>query len=179
MDYKHAINKIKEGKIGVIPTDTIYGLVCSAFVPNSVEKIYKLKKRKSDKPLIILIASKDDLRKFGIHIDKSINKVLDKYWPGPVSITLPCKNKTFSYIHRGGETIAFRVPKPEWLRELILEAGPLVAPSANREGQPPAKSIRAAKQYFGDRVSFYIDGGKLDSEPSMIISLTNGEQRIR
>lgn len=180
MDYKTLKNKIREGKIGVLPTDTIYGLVCSAFAQRSVEEIYKLKGRKSDKPLIVLIASKDDLVKFGVVTNKSTNKVCDKYWPGPVSIIFPCKDEALSYIHRGGETIAFRVPKPKWLRKLLLEVGPLVAPSANPEGQPPANDVNEAKRYFGNRVSFYINGGKLDSPPSTIISLVGGnEHQIR
>jgi len=180
MDFTVARNCLAEGKIGVIPTDTIYGLVCSVFTPDSVEEIYKLKGRRPDKPLIVLIADKNDLIKFGITTDKSVEKVCDKYWPGPVSVVLPCKGKSFAYIHRGSETIAFRLPKPKWLRDLLSETGPLVAPSANPEGQPPAKNIKEAKLYFANRVAFYVDGGELDSPPSTVISLVDGkEQRLR
>lgn len=180
MDYKAAIDKLKEGKIGVIPTDTIYGLVCSALAPNSVEEIYKLKARRTDKPLIVLIASKNDLGKFGVVIDESANKECDKYWPGPVSIIFPCADKKFFYIHRGSESIAFRVPRLAWLRKMLQEVGPLVAPSANPEGQSPANDIEEAKGYFGNQVSFYLDGGTLNSPPSTIIGLVDGqEQKLR
>ncbi|MEX2054480.1 MAG: L-threonylcarbamoyladenylate synthase [Candidatus Colwellbacteria bacterium] len=174
MKHQSEIKKILSGGIGIIPTDTIYGIVCSAFNPDSVEKIYSLKKRDGKKPLIVLISSIEDIRKFGIQPNESAKKAFDKYWPGPVSIILPCKNKTFFYLHRGSNSIAFRLPEPKWLINFIKDTGPIVAPSANLEGQRPAKNIPEAKGYFGDEVDFYIDQGELNNPPSKLISLSDG-----
>ncbi|MFA5730042.1 MAG: L-threonylcarbamoyladenylate synthase [Candidatus Paceibacterota bacterium] len=164
---------IKKGRIGVIPTDTIYGIVCSAMKKKSVEKLYKIRKRDSKKPMIILISSLKDLNLFGIKIDK---KITDKYWPGKVSIIVPVKK--LEYLHRGKNSLAFRLPDNKALINLIKISGPIVAPSANTEGEKPAETIEEAKEYFKDKIDFYVDCGKLKSKPSKIISLLNNNIEI-
>jgi L-threonylcarbamoyladenylate synthase len=85
----------------------------------------------------------------------------------------PSAVKKFRYLHRGTGAIAFRLPKPAALRSFIKKTGPIVAPSANFEGEPPARNLKEAKGYFGDRVAFYIDAGRLVSKPSTLISIVN------
>jgi len=160
----------KDG-VGVVPTDTVYGLVGSAFSKEAVERIYKLKERDTKKPHIILIGKMDDLAKFGIFPDEATKKVLAKVWPGKVTVILPCKSDEFLYLHRGGNSLAFRVPEKPDLQAFIGKSGPLVAPSANIQEQKPAESIEEAEKYFSDRVDFYQDGGLCQSLPSTIISL--------
>ncbi len=157
------VNLLKKGEIGVIPTDTIYGIVGSALNPQTVEKIYKLRKRSKNKPFIILISSLDDLKKFDIKLTKKQEVFLKKLWPNPVSVVLP----------RGKNSLAFRIPKNEKLLELLREVGPLVAPSANFEGEKPAQTLDEAKKYFGDKVDFYIDGGEIISKPSALIEFSD------
>lgn len=157
---------IKRGKIGIIPTDTIYGIVCSAFNKKSVERLYEIKKRNLKKPMIVLISSIKDLNLFNVKIDK---KIIKKYWPGKVSIIVPVKK--LEYLHRGKGSLAFRVPKDKNLIDILKISGPIVAPSANIEGREPAQTIKEAKNYFNERVDFYLDVGKLKSKPSKIISL--------
>lgn len=163
------------GGIVVIPTDTIYGIVGSAFKRKTVEKIYALRRRNLKKPMIILLVSPRDLARFGIRPDARIKTLLGRWWPGKVSVILPVLSKKFFYLHRGTRTLAFRVPKPKWLRALLQKTGPLVAPSANPEGEPPARTIREAKKYFGDRVALYVGGGKSVSRPSTVVALRNGK----
>lgn len=165
--------------VGVLPTDTLYGLVGSALSRNAVLRIYKLKKRNSRKPLIILISSFRDLARFGVKPDAKTKKILQKAWPGKVSVILPCRNEKFRYLHRGTNTLAFRLPAEKHLRVLLSKTGPLVAPSVNPEGKPPARTIREAKKYFGDAVDFYVDGGALRSLPSTLIKIQNGHIVVR
>jgi L-threonylcarbamoyladenylate synthase len=81
------------------------------------------------------------------------------------------------YIHKGTGGIAFRIPDEESLRALLLDVGPLVAPSANPEGQPPASNIQEALDYFGESVDYYVDGGQvINAEPSKIIKISNSIQ---
>ena len=107
-----------------------------------------------------------------------VKKVLDKIWPGQVSVILPCESDKFEYLHRGTKALAIRFPDKKDLLELLKETGPLIAPSANFEGEPPALTIKEARDYFGDKVDFYEDAGKLDSQPSTLISL-NKDGKIR
>jgi len=166
-------NDIKKGLIGVIPTDTIYGIVCSAMNKKSVEKLYKIRKRDLKKPMIILLSSIKDLNLFDIKIDK---KITDKYWPGKVSIIVPIKK--FTYLHRGKESLAFRLPDNKDLIKLLKLSGPIVAPSANVEGGEPAQTIEEAYNYFQDKIDFYVDCGKLKSKPSKIISLMDNKIEV-
>lgn len=167
---KLSIEILRNGGVGVMPTDTIYGLVGSALLPATVKYIYTLRRRNPKKPMIILIGSIKDLDLFKIKLTAKQKTILNKLWPGKVSVILLCPNKKFSYLHRGKKSLAFRLPKSKWLRQILLETGPLVAPSANWEGNKPAATIKEAKKYFGDKAHFYFDKGKLNSLPSTIIS---------
>lgn len=178
---KHQIIKnIKDGKIGVLATDTLYGLVGSASNPKTVEKIYLLKKRDPSKPFIIIIGEVEELSKFKIQLDDQDFNTLKKYWPGPTSIVLPVRDEQFQYLHRGTNSLAFRVPAKKDLREILKLSGPIVAPSANPEGEKPATTVKMAKKYFGKNIDFYVDEGNLGGKPSTIIELQDGEvQTIR
>lgn len=162
---------IKEGKIGVMPTDTIYGIVGSALNSTGVERIYKLRKRSTNKPFIILISSLKDLSFFDIKLTKKQKDFLQKNWPNPLSIVLPCPSSEFKYLHRDNNSLAFRMPKDKRLLNLLKETGPLVAPSANFEGEKVAENLEEAKNYFKDKVDFYIDGGNLNTNASDLIKL--------
>jgi L-threonylcarbamoyladenylate synthase len=166
------IHILKNGGIGVLPTDTLYGIVGQALSREAVERIYQVRKRSPGKPLIILIGSAADLGLFGISSKNGPGLVAQRFWPGKVSVIVPCDKPEFEYLHRGTKTLAFRLPEKKELIELLKETGPLVAPSANLEGEMPPLTAREAKKYFGDEVDFYVDEGLVQSEPSTIIQIT-------
>ncbi|MFA6422368.1 MAG: tRNA pseudouridine(55) synthase TruB [Candidatus Buchananbacteria bacterium] len=174
MKWDDALHELKAGQVAVMPTDTIYGLLGQALNKKTVERIYKLKKRAPDKPAIILISSIEDIKLFGIKLTKEENEVVNNLWPGKVSIVLPCKSKKNSYLHRGTNTLAFRLPKKKDLILLLKQTGPLIAPSANPEGFSPAKSIKQAKNYFNNDVDLYI-AGRSNSEPSTLVKIEKGK----
>lgn len=155
---------LKNDGVGVIPTDTLYGLVGSAFSKKAIKRIYKIKNRDKNKKLIVLISSLKDLEKFKIKINKEEAKILEKFWPGKVSIVI--------------KNIAFRLPNKKVLIDIIKKTGPLVAPSANIEGEKPAENIKEARKYFGDSVDFYLAGGTLKSEPSTLLKIEDGKIEI-
>ena len=171
---------IATGGIGVFPTDTLYGLIGSAFLPDTIDRIYELKRRDLRKPLIVLISDLSQLEQFGIELSEGLILQLQNYWPGPYSIILPSMDDQFEYLSRGTDTIAFRLPgKPE-LIDLINQVGPLVAPSANVEGLPPATTVEEAQRYFGSDIEFYVDGGELNAKPSTILRFDgDGAEIIR
>jgi len=168
---------LKEGAVGVIPTDTLYGICGNALNKETVERIYKLRRRNPKKPMIILISSLKDLKKFQIKLNNFQERILNKLWPGKISVVLSCHNKKFFYLHRGVKTLAFRMPKNKELLEILKISGPLVSPSANFEGENPALTIREAKKYFKNKV-FYYNKGKLVSKPSTLIDLTSKKIKI-
>jgi L-threonylcarbamoyladenylate synthase len=173
---KSIIETIKNGGVGVLPTDTLYGLVGSALNKKAVQKSYRLKQRSENKPFIILISKLNDLKLFGCVLGQQEKIIFKKYWPGKVTIVLPCPNlaKEMSYLKPLNQTLALRMPKEIWLKSLLNKTGPLVAPSANPEGLPPACDINQAKSYF-NKVDFYCDVGTLKSKPSKIIKIENSK----
>lgn len=177
------IGILQKGGIGIVPTDTLYGIVGSAFSKRAVERIYKVKGRDSKKAFIILISDLKDLEKFGVKLEEGPAKFLKKIWPGKVTAILPLPKKVlkkFAYLHRGENSLAFRMigPRNKNVYTLIRGAGPLVAPSANPEGAAPAKTVWEAKRYFDDKVDFYVCGGTKKGEPSTIVSFVGKTPKV-
>ncbi len=164
-----------EAGVGVIPTDTIYGVSARALAPKAVERIYELRKRDLKKPMIILISSLEDMELFNVKLRPVVRSFLTQYWPGKISIVLNCTSRKFFYLHRGTNSLAFRIPDREDLRKLIRVVGPLVSTSANLEGMPPASTISQAKRYFDNKVDFYVNVGPLMSLPSTLIGIRRGK----
>ena len=169
-----SIEALKKGAVGVIPTDTLYGVVASALDKSAVERVYGIKKRDENKACIILVHDISDIEDvFCIALSKKQKEFLNNLWPKKVSVICPTKDPNFDYLTRGTGGLSFRIPDDKELRLALKKTGPLVAPSANPSGDDPAVSIDEAQQYFGDSVDFYEDAGTLVSEPSTLIRLTN------
>lgn len=173
LNNRKIINLLQEEKVGVIPTDTLYGIVGKTEASNVVKRIYRLKNRNTNKPVLVLAASVDQIEE---NFQVTCPEIVKTIWPKKISIILPCKDHP--YIHRGKETIGFRVPEKKNLINLLKQSGPLVAPSANLQNKPPAKTINKAQDYFGDSIEFYVDEGKLNSLPSTILQYQSGEFEI-
>lgn len=169
---------LNSGGIAVLPTDTIYGIHASALNPVAVEKIYQVKDRLHSKPMIILISSIDELARFGVEVDENTKQILQKIWPNPVSVILPTNKAGLEYLHRGTNSLAFRIPNNQFLLNLLKETGPLASTSANPEGEKPSETIKEAKKYFGDSVDYYLDHGQMESVPSTVIKLEDGQIQI-
>jgi L-threonylcarbamoyladenylate synthase len=173
---KQNIEVLKNGGVGVIPTDTIYGLVCRAFSESALVRMFEIKGRGENKPPVIIISDISDLEKFGAKVLPEHLKFIDKYWPGKVTIIFEISSE-FNYLDKS-LGLAVRLPADENLRELLRQTGPLATTSANISGEPPAKNIGEAKKYFGDKVDFYEDGGELNSAPSTLVRIMNDKVEV-
>jgi L-threonylcarbamoyladenylate synthase len=172
MDSENIASKLAaDSAIGVIPTDTIYGVVARASDEAAVERLYKLKHREH-KPGTLIAASIEQLESIGLK--HRYLTAVEQYWPGAVSVIIPCADPALAYLHRGKMSLAVRLPGDEDLQKLLVQTGPLLTSSANPPGEPPANTVDDAKQYFGDEVDFYIDGGNLSgNQPSTIIRIVD------
>lgn len=159
------VKALQAGKIGVIPTDTIYGVVARAADEAAVEKLYQLKSREQ-KPGTIIAASINQLEELGIK--RRYLTAVEQYWPNPISIIIPTGFE-LKYLHQGKMSLAIRLPKDESLQKLLKKTGSLVTSSANTPEDPPANTINEAKNYFGKKVDFYVDGGDLSNRPPSTI----------
>ncbi len=165
--YDHAADRLKQpGAIGVIPTDTVYGVVARAADAAAVARLYELKKR-DDKPGTLIAA---DIRQLeGLGLKHAYLKAVEQFWPGAVSVVIPTSNPALEYLHRGKMSLAVRIPRHKELKELLKKTGPLLTSSANHPGETPASKITEAKGYFGGRIDLYIDGGDMSQQESSTI----------
>lgn len=159
----------RTGAVAVIPTDTVYGVVARAADVEAVERLYVLKKR-DDKPGTLIAASIEQLEELGLK--RRYLKAVEQFWPGAVSVVIPCADPNLKYLHRGKMSLAVRIPDHAELQKLLKETGPLLTSSANHPGESTAVTIQQAQKYFGDAVDIYADGGDLtDHQPSTVIRI--------
>lgn len=167
--------RLQSGAVGVLPTDTVYGLVCQGTDEAAVVRLYNLKHREH-KPGTIIAAGVQQLVGFGLHA--RYLKAVEAYWPNPISIVIPC-GKELAYLHQGTQSLAVRIPADESLRQLLERTGPLLTSSANEPGKPVATTLGEAQRYFGDDVDFYVDGGTISGrQPSTVIRVVDNAIEI-
>ncbi len=158
-DLKIAADILKNGGNVIFPTETVYGLGADATSPIAVKNIFKAKGRPSDNPLIVHVSSTDMLGGIVEDITDDARRLMDKFWPGPLTIILKkCKN--VPYETTGGlDTVAVRMPKSEVARRLIELSGiPIAAPSANLSGKPSPTEAKHCIDDMMGRVDAIVSG---------------------
>jgi L-threonylcarbamoyladenylate synthase len=164
------LSLLREGAVGVIPTDTVYGLVCRAADEAAVRRLYALKSREN-KPGTIIAAKLQQLIDLGLKA--RYLKAVEHYWPNPLSVVIPCSEE-LEYLHQGQNSLAVRISADDTLRGFLAHTGPLLTSSANHPGEPTANNLEEAQAYFGDKVDFYLDGGETrDHQPSTVIRVVD------
>lgn len=154
------------GGVVVLPTDTVYGIVCRAADEGATKKLYNLKSREK-KPGTIIAASIDQLVDIGIK--RRYLKAVEQYWPGPISIEIP---HNVAYLSQSTGRQAFRVVEDSKVVKLLKKTGPLLTSSCNQPGEKPADNIEEAIKYFAGRIDAYVDGGDLSGHrPSTLIRI--------
>lgn len=162
---EQAAARLFAGGVGVLPTDTIYGIVARAADKQAVAKLYRLKRREH-KPGTVIAASVEQLIVLGL--DEQTVRAISHLWPNSLSIIIKA-DPSLSYLDQGLGDLAVRVPKDQRVHDLLARTGPLVTSSANHPGKTPASTVAEAQTYFGDQVDFYVDGGDLSGRPSSTI----------
>lgn len=176
---KKAAEIIRKGGIVAFPTETVYGLGADAFNITAVKRIFEIKERPFYDPLIVRISELDQLRLLVKNVDKTLLKVAQKFWPGPLTIVTEKNSNVPDLLTAGLSTVAIRMPGNEIARELIRQAGtPIAAPSANKFGMlSPTNSGHVLKQL--KNIDYIIDGGNAEiGIESTVISLNSEGYKI-
>ena len=166
------IDYLKNGKVIVYPTDTIYGLGCIATDSKAIDKIFKIKKRDKQKPLLILVKSWCMLKKY-CYVSKKQDEYLRKVWPGPVSVILKSRGLLPKNLTSGSENIAVRLPSNEILIKIIRQMGvPITSTSVNISGKNNLTNISDVDKYFGRYVpDLIVDAGRISGKSSRLVDL--------
>lgn len=154
---------LREGGLVAFPTETVYGLGADALNEKAAEKIYAAKGRPSDNPLIVHIAEKEALDRIAKEISAGATKVIEKYWPGPLTLIFEKTDAVPEGTTGGLDTVAVRMPSHALARALIREGGGYVAaPSANTSGRPSPTSAEHVREDLWGKVDLIIDGGETE-----------------
>lgn len=173
-EIKQAAKIIKEGGLVAFPTETVYGLGADALNSEAVGKVYAAKGRPSDNPMIVHISSKDDLSKLTPELTADMKKLMDAFWPGPLTMVVPAKDIIPKVTTGGLATVGIRMPSNPTAAELIRLSGvPIAAPSANLSGKPSPTSYKHAADDLDGRIDGIIAGGDCEAGiESTVVDMT-------
>lgn len=175
-NIKLAANKLKDGELVAFPTETVYGLGADGLNEIAVSRIFEAKERPSFNPLILHVSSYEMLEQIAEYDNEVIQKIINNFWPGPLTLVLK-KKKVVPYIVTSGlETVAVRMPNNNIALELINSLGnPIAAPSANSFGKLSPTMADHVQKQLGDKIDLILDGGKSAvGVESTIIKVDNG-----
>jgi len=176
-DYSKAIKALKNGKIIVYPTDTLYGLGADIYNVNAVRKVFEIKKRPFNDPISVAVSDINELEKIAFINDKS-RQLANAFLPGRLTLVLKKKSIIPDIITGGLDKVAIRIPDNKVALELLSEFGPLTSTSANLHGKKTPYIIREISMQFKDEdISVYLNNGKIAGKPSTIVDAT--KKRIK
>ncbi|MEW6162211.1 MAG: L-threonylcarbamoyladenylate synthase [Nitrospirota bacterium] len=175
-----AVEILERGGIVAYPTETFYGLGVKFDMEDSLKKLYDIKQRPKDKATPLIIGNKGLLPLVTKAADRKATLLMDRFWPGPLTLILPAKENISRYITTGAGRVAIRIPGESFALYLAKTANfPITATSANLSGMPPAKDAETVIGYFGDKIDLVIDGGPTPGGlPSTIVDVTGKEIKI-
>lgn len=169
---------IRNGGVAAFPTETVYGLGASVWDETAVNEVFRLKGRPSDNPLIVHVATFPQLRQLALEISAPSRLLIQKFWPGPLTLVFRKKAGIPDAVTAGLDTVAVRMPRHPLALDLIRRTGPLVGPSANRSGRPSPTTAAHVRQDFGNEVPV-LDGGPCDvGLESTVLDVTEVPYRI-
>lgn len=178
--FSQAIEALKRGEVIVFPTETFYGLGADAFDEVAVERVFSLKGRNPENPIPIIIADGEMLKGIVTEILPMAQKLMDRFWPGPLTLVLPAqKGLPAPLLNRDGG-IGVRISSHPLATQLTRELGhPITATSANLSGQKPARTLDEAVSYFANQIKIFLDGGRLAGKKgSTVVAVLRDKLRI-
>jgi L-threonylcarbamoyladenylate synthase len=175
-----AVELLQNGGIIAYPTETFYGIGAKFDSDDALKKIYGIKQRPQDKAMPLIIGERDLLPVIAVGVSITASALMDKFWPGPLTLIIPARENLSEYITAGTHAVAVRIPGESFALRLAQTAHfPITATSANLSGLPPARDIETVLRYFGDRIDLIIDAGPTPGGlPSTIVDARGSALKI-
>lgn len=167
---------VREGKLVVLPTDTLYGIGADAFSPDAVHDLLAAKGRGSDMPPPVLVPEVRTIDGLATDVPAYARALVQEFWPGPLTVILRAQPSLMWDLGDTGGTVALRMPDDPVALALLKEVGPMAVSSANRTGHPASRTVVEAATQLGAAVEFYLDGGPVTGGlASTIVDCTRDE----
>ncbi len=156
-----AATLLKRGGLVAFPTETWYGLAVDPFNPRPLAHLFAVKERPADKPVLVLIGGKEDLGRLACSVPEPYHRLMERFWPGPLTLVFPARKGLPDLLTAGSGTIAVRYSPHPVAQALITRfGGPVTATSANRSGQPACATASQVHASFGSDLDLVLDGGR-------------------
>ncbi len=160
---KKASEIILKGGLVAFPTETVYGLGANAFDEKAIAKIFTAKGRPQDNPLIVHISNKKDIYKLSSNVNEKCLNLIEKFWPGPLTIILKKSDLISKKVTAGLDSVAIRMPTNKIALELIKKSTvPIAAPSANKSSKPSPTRATHVLDDLNNKIDAVIDAGEVD-----------------
>ena len=167
---------VREGRLVVLPTDTLYGIGADAFSPDAVRDLLAAKGRGSDMPPPVLVPETRTVDGVATDVPAYARALVERFWPGPLTVVLRAQPSLMWDLGETGGTVALRMPDHPVALELLRAVGPMAVSSANRTGYPASRTVVEAASQLGASVEFYLDGGPVTGGlASTIVDCTREE----
>lgn len=174
-----AAEVLRQGGIVALPTESSYGLAVDIHNEDALHRLYQLKRRPADKPLLVLVNGRDDLADLVREIPPEYEQLMAKFWPGPLTLIFPAHPLVNTIITGGTGTIGIRHSPHQLAAGLVnIFGSPITATSANRSGELPCTDAGQVKTALGAGVDMVIDGGVAAGKPSTIVSITQHKLKV-
>lgn len=179
MDIDRLVEVINNGRIAVVPTDTVYGIIGDALNMDVIHKVYEVKKRNYSKPLILMVSSIKMLEEYVDSINELERKLINRYWPGKLTILFKKNERINDLITSGSDLVGIRFPDNKELIELMEKLNkPLISTSCNISSKDVITSIDMLEEDISKYVSYVYDGGILSDTSSTIVKVVDEEVEI-
>jgi L-threonylcarbamoyladenylate synthase len=175
-----AAEVIQAGGVIVYPTETVYGIGANAWDGTAIAKVRALKRRTDQKPILVIVGSRDQLVSVVDGITPLAERCMDAFWPGPLTLVFKASHRIPDLLSRGTGTIGVRIPSsPVCLRLLELAGCPLTSTSANLSGMPTLHTVSEIRQVIPLGIDLVLDAGVLPpSDPSTVLDVTGVQPRL-
>ena len=169
-----AADCIRNGGIVAYPTETVYGLGVDPFDDRALQRLFALKERPPEHPVLLLIHSRSEIEQLVTHIPSIASDLMDRFWPGPLTLILPARENLSSYVTSAAGTVAIRQASQGTAADLLVATrGPITSTSANRGGQTPATTAQEAAEFVTGENDIVLDGYcEPDALPSTLVDTT-------
>jgi L-threonylcarbamoyladenylate synthase len=158
---KRAAELLRAGELVALPTETVYGLAANAFDPKAVAKIFHIKGRPANNPIIVHVSSSEMAKECVANWPEMAGELCSAFWPGPLTVVLKRSAKIPDNVTAGGETVGVRWPSHPFIQAVIRECGfPLAAPSANLSNSISPTNAQHVRKGLGDQIKLVVDGGQ-------------------
>ena len=172
---RQAADILRAGDLVAYPTETVYGLGANGLDPQAVEKVYKVKKRPSTKPLLLAVSGRAMVNDVAAHVPDAAEILMKEFWPGPLSIVLRRKSSVPAVVAADGPTIGVRCPDHPVPQKLVQTLGsPITSPSANLSGKPSCTTAQQVLKDLQDQIAGIIDAGRCEGGiESTVVQVTS------